>query len=168
MIYARSNTVESNPRYQAAVAEQRRREQAKAEARKRAELAKLVPEPVITKEQLAEQRRERDRRMFEEAAQKFPVTLPDTDDTIAGIIARVAAEHGLKVSELLSKCRRIPLIKARHEAIYRVWIEKAPIGLAEVGRRFGLDHTTILSALRKKGVTDTRQRASKSAEVQHE
>lgn len=168
MIYARSNTVESNPRYQAAVAEQRRREQAKAEARKRAELAKSVPEPVITKEQLAEQRRERDRRMFEEAAQKFPVTLPDADDTIAGIIARVASEHGLMVSELLSKCRRIPLIKARHEAIYRVWIEKAPIGLAEVGRRFGLDHTTILSALRKKGVTDTRQRASKSAEVQHE
>lgn len=170
-MYARSNTVESNPRYQAAVAEQRRREQAKAEARKRAELAKQLPKPVVFKsaEQMAEQRRERDRRMFEEAAQKFPVTLPDADDTIAGIIARVAGEHGLMVSELLSKCRRIPLIKARHEAIYRVWIEKAPIGLAEVGRRFGLDHTTILSALRKKGVTDTRQRTAKtSTEAQNE
>lgn len=169
-MYARSNMVESNPRYQAAVAEQRRREQAKAEARKRAELAKPVPKPVVFKsaEQIAEQRRERDRRMFEKAAEKFPVTLPDADDTIAGIIARVAAEHGITASLLLSKCRRIPLIKARHEAIYRVWIEKAPIGLAEVGRRFGLDHTTILSALRKKGVTDTRQRTAKPTEAQHE
>ncbi|MBD7992858.1 hypothetical protein H9643_18950 [Ochrobactrum sp. Sa2BUA5] len=170
MIYARSNTVESNPRYQAAVAEQRRREQAKAEARKRAEIAKQS-KPVVFKsaEQIAEQRRERDRRMFEEAAQKFPIEAPEEDVSIRGIIQRVADEYGVHIKDIMSGKRSRKIIAAKYDAIHRVWIEKDPIGLSEIGRRFGgMDHTTILHALRKKGVTDTRQRASKSAEVQHE
>jgi len=170
MIYARSNTVESNPRYQAAVAEQRRREQAKAEARKRAEVAKQLPKPVVFKssEQIAEQRRERDRRMFEKAAEKFPITMPDEQNTVRGIIARVAEEHGLTAADIVGPSHKQKLIVARHEAIYRVWIEKDPIGLAEIGRYFNRDHTTILSALRKKGVTETRQRTAKPTEAQHE
>ncbi len=170
MIYARSNMVESNPRYQAAVAEQRRREQAKAEARKRADLAKQLPKPVVFKsaEQIAEQRRERDRRMFEKAAEKFPITIPDEQNSARSIIARVAEEHGLTLEDILSVTRKRKIMLARREAIYRVWIEKSPIGLAEIGRRFGLDHTTVLHALRVSGVTDTRQRTAKPTEAQHE
>lgn len=171
-MYARSNFVESNPRYQAAVAEQRRREQAKAEARKRAEIAKQLPKPVVLKsaEQIAEQRRERDRRMFEEAAQKFPIEAPEEDVSIRGIIQRVADEYGVHIKDIMSGKRSRKIIAAKYEAIHRVWIEKDPIGLSEIGRRFGgMDHTTILHALRKKGVTDTRQRTAKtSTEAQHE
>lgn len=167
-MYARSNFVESNPRYQAAVAEQRRREQAKLEARKPSQRLAVFAHPEFTAEELEEQRKERDRRMFEEAAQKFPIAAADDQNTVRGIIARVAAEHGLKSADLTGPSHARKFIGPRHEAIYRVWIEKDPIGLAEIGRYFNRDHTTILSALRKRGVTDTRQRTCKSVEAQHE
>lgn len=169
-MYARSNFVESNPRYQAAVAEQRRREQAKLEARKQVQCLTIVAKPEPTEEELAEQRRERDRRMFEEAAQKFPIEAPEEDVSIRGIIQRVADEYGVHIKDIMSGKRSRKVIAAKYEAIHRVWIEKDPIGLSEIGLRFGgMDHTTILHALRKKGVTDTRQRTAKtSTEAQNE
>lgn len=170
MIYARSNMVESNPRYQAAVSEQRRREQARIEARKQAERANQLPKPSVFKsaEQIEEQRRERYRQMFEKAAEKFPIVAPDESKTVRGIIARVAEEFGVTSEEIISPRYTRELTRARHEAIYRVWIEKDPIGLAEIGRYFKRDHTTIISALRKKGVKDTSQRTRKSERHQHE
>ncbi len=165
MIYARSSVVESNPRYQAAVAEQRRREQAQIEARRKAE--QLASSPILAAEELAEQRRERDRRMFEEAARKFPFVAeiePETiieavaepvipKITISEIINEVAAKHRISAKELLGRNRRRHVIEARFEAIHRVWIEKAPISMSEIGRKFGgLDHTTILNALRRGGL----------------
>lgn len=171
MIYARSNMVESNPRYQAAVAEQRRREKAKIAARIEAIIAepKPKPDPITPTEQIRKFRRERDREMFEAAAQRFP--LPETIKitSVKDIMAQVASEHGVTLNDILGQRRTRKIMLARREAVYRVWTEKSPIGLAEVGRHFGLDHTTVLHALRKMGVTSTLNRAMNySSEAQHE
>ncbi|MBA8822298.1 hypothetical protein BRY73_02925 [Ochrobactrum sp. P6BS-III] len=152
-MYARSRHVEANPRYQAAVEEQRRREEARRKAAQPKPVV-LICDPVA-EERARQEKIERDRQMFAAAAERFPLDAADVEaaNSIQGIIKEVAEKHGLGAKDILSKTRRRPVIAARFEAIYRVWIEKDPITLTELGRKFGgLDHTTVLNALRRMGI----------------
>ena len=72
------------------------------------------------------------------------------------VIKRVAARHRMLVEELLSPSRKHQVIAARFDAIVEVYqtcrIGERRLSLPEIGRLFRRDHTSILSALRRRGV----------------
>jgi chromosomal replication initiation ATPase DnaA len=79
-----------------------------------------------------------------------PFTSPNT------IIQQVGFWHGLTVHEILSDSRLIPIVEARFDAIVAVRINcriggKRP-GLMDLARLFNRDHTSIISALRQRGL----------------
>jgi hypothetical protein len=73
-------------------------------------------------------------------------------------IEHVSNRHGVSVSKILSRDRRHHIVAARHAAIAEVYvscrIQGRRMSLPEVGRVFGLDHTSVLHALRKLGVVE--------------
>lgn len=64
------------------------------------------------------------------------------------IVKDVALKHQMTVEELLSATRRVPIVKARQEAMYRIKIEIG-CSLLELGRFFKKDHTTIMHAIER-------------------
>lgn len=72
------------------------------------------------------------------------------------IIGTVAAFHGLRKDEILSSSRQRSIMAARFDAIAAVWLNCRVDGrsytLLELGRLFKRDHTTILHALRQRGL----------------
>jgi hypothetical protein len=80
----------------------------------------------------------------------LPYTSPIT------IIQQVAFWHGVSVNEVMSDSRLIPIVEARFDAIAAVRINcriagRRP-GLMDLARQFKRDHTTIISALRQRGL----------------
>jgi hypothetical protein len=80
------------------------------------------------------------------------------------LIGMVAAWHGLEVEDILGPRRRHPIIAARHDAIEAIYLNCRRGGrrysLPEVGRALGnRDHTTILHALKKRGIPTARYSA---------
>lgn len=74
-------------------------------------------------------------------------THPRTDPQV--IIKEVCKKHRLAKSELLSSRRAVPLVAARHEAMYRMSTETS-MSLPMIGRQLGCrDHTTVLHGIRK-------------------
>lgn len=72
--------------------------------------------------------------------------------TTREVIEYVARKHGLTYRDIIGKCRKHRIVAARHEAICMA-AQAKPLTLPELGRRFGgLDHTSVLYALRKNGV----------------
>jgi hypothetical protein len=89
-----------------------------------------------------------------EAPDTPPEKLPFFSTWRARTIVKLAAQrHGLTVADIMSKSRRAPIIKARHEAIAEV-AEALPLwGLHKLRQFFGYsDHTSILHVLRKMGL----------------
>jgi len=80
----------------------------------------------------------------------LPYTSPIT------IIQLVGFWHGITAHEILSDSRLIPIVEARFDAIVAVRINcriagKRP-GLMDLARQFRRDHTSIISALRQRGL----------------
>lgn len=70
--------------------------------------------------------------------------------TVREILAEVAEEHHMPVSQLLSKSRTNRLSRARWRAMYRIFTECTHVSYPEMGRRMGgLDHTTCLHGVRR-------------------
>jgi chromosomal replication initiation ATPase DnaA len=73
------------------------------------------------------------------------------------IIEMAAAWHGVAVEDVMSVSRNRKVVAARTDAIGAVWlnceVEGARPTLPSVGRIFKRDHTTILHALRKLGIS---------------
>jgi chromosomal replication initiation ATPase DnaA len=67
------------------------------------------------------------------------------------IVESVAARHGVSVADIFSPCRLRPIVDARHEAIAEVCEARPHWSYPTVGRLFGRDHTTIMSALERLG-----------------
>lgn len=77
-----------------------------------------------------------------------PTTTPGRK-AMREIIAEVARDHRISVTELLSHRRTRYIVFARHEAIWRCKRETTN-SLPAIGRAFGgFDHTTILHAIRQ-------------------
>lgn len=88
--------------------------------------------------------------------------------TAKGIMQQVAAEYGYTMMQLIRKDRHRPLVKARMEAVKRIYQQCPHLSLPQIGRLFGgRDHTTILHYVKKAGVhvsqRDTRPFPSKKA-----
>ena len=65
------------------------------------------------------------------------------------IMREVCDKHGISKSELLSPRRAVPIVAARHEAMYRM-SKETTMSLPAIGRRMGgRDHTTVLHGIRK-------------------
>jgi len=64
------------------------------------------------------------------------------------LLAMVAIEHGITRDELMSSSRRLHIVRARHDAFYRL-VKDLQYGYSDVGRVFGKDHTTIMHGVRK-------------------
>lgn len=60
----------------------------------------------------------------------------------------IAARYGFSRNALLGPSRNIHLVRARHIAMY-VTRTETKASYPELGRRFGKDHSTIISAVRK-------------------
>lgn len=65
----------------------------------------------------------------------------------AQLIVDTAAEHDVEPLQILFANRRLRVIAARREAIYRVKAEKPMLSSPRIAGWFGLDHTTILHSL---------------------
>lgn len=73
------------------------------------------------------------------------------------LIARVAVWHGFTAADILDTSKRMkPLVVARRDAIEAVWrnclIEMKKPTLISMARAFGADHTSILYALKQRGL----------------
>lgn len=72
-------------------------------------------------------------------------------------IERVCADHGVYFDELLERSRYPYLVAARHEAMAAVRRLRTPVGrpfsYSQIGRIFDRDHSTVMHACRKWGVS---------------
>jgi hypothetical protein len=72
------------------------------------------------------------------------------------LIAMVACWHGLQVSDLTGDSRKRPITDARQDAMVAVYLcsrlRGEPHSLPRMGSFFNKDHTSIIHALRKRGV----------------
>lgn len=64
------------------------------------------------------------------------------------VMAQIASSHGMSVDVLTGKSQSKPIVCARHHAMYEV-VRRCPhMSWPEIGRTFGKDHTTVMSAVR--------------------
>lgn len=68
------------------------------------------------------------------------------------IIERVAEEYGLTRADLIGESLCRDIVAVRWEAMAEVYLAHRHRGLPSIGRAFRRDHSTVLNALRKKGV----------------
>lgn len=69
--------------------------------------------------------------------------------TVTSILAEVASENGLTVSELVGESRQRRYAWPRQEAYFRVFTQCPHIGYPDMGRRIGWrDHTTCIHGVR--------------------
>ena len=90
-------------------------------------------------------------------SEAYPVA-PPTTPSVHQIIKQIAAEHNVSLDEILGPRRQPPLVAARHAAMAAVYLAKPHLSLPVLGRYFHRDHTSLLSALRKMGVYQPRNR----------
>jgi len=65
------------------------------------------------------------------------------------IVLEVCEKHGLRLNDVISERRAVPLVKARQEAMYRLH-QETTMSLPAIGRRLGnRDHTTVLYGIRR-------------------
>lgn len=132
IVAVKSNAVESNPKYQAAVKAQQEKER---KAKEQIKIEKTVVEPKMV---MASKNIER------------PIKY---QNEIKKIIADVATKHGLTHEDIIGKSRKVNIIAARHEAIEAVHLARPKLSLKGIARYFGdRDHTTIINALKKRGI----------------
>lgn len=60
----------------------------------------------------------------------------------------IAKKGGVTLPQLLGDCRDKKIVAVRHEAMHFLWKQKGWT-LAQIGRAFNRDHTTVLFACRK-------------------
>jgi hypothetical protein len=74
--------------------------------------------------------------------------LPDAEKWKA-IIAEVCEKHGIDWIDLASARRSVPVVIARHEAMYRMRHETT-MSLPAIGRKLGgLDHSSVIHGIRR-------------------
>jgi hypothetical protein len=56
----------------------------------------------------------------------------------------VAAQHHLRVADLLGGRRFAPIARARHEAFY-IAMSTTPYSIVAIAKRFNCDHTTVMN-----------------------
>lgn len=77
------------------------------------------------------------------------------------LLAEVAAECNVTVRDIQRRCREVPLVRARHFAMYRL-AKETRWSLHQMARVFDRDHSTILYGVRahaeRNGLPPARER----------
>jgi chromosomal replication initiation ATPase DnaA len=68
--------------------------------------------------------------------------------TVRSVLLAVARENDMTVAQLLSQRTGLRVTRIRQEAMYRAKIETGR-SYAEIGRAFGMDHSTIIYGVRQ-------------------
>lgn len=78
----------------------------------------------------------------------------DGKRSVVSIIEEVLEDHPrVTVDDVCGDKRLAFIVKPRHKAIAKVYVERTDLSLIEIGMHFGgRDHTTIMSAVKKMGV----------------
>lgn len=63
------------------------------------------------------------------------------------IVLYVSLAHGVRIADIRGRSRLAHIVRARHECWWR--LRRQGWSLPAIGREFGVDHTTVLAALRK-------------------
>ena len=64
---------------------------------------------------------------------------------VLDIVRRVAEKHSVKPEDILGGCRRVPVWRARREALTVIHeVGEGRFSTTGIGRAFGCDHTTVL------------------------
>lgn len=77
--------------------------------------------------------------------------LPKMPTAWKSIVTEVAAKHGISVLKLLATADRLPteVVRARHEAIVRIYRECRNASQERIGAIFGRDRTSVNHVLRQ-------------------
>ena len=75
-----------------------------------------------------------------------------TATTVRRILATVARMHGMTVEDLKGPRRTARVVRARQDAMAAVWLNCSKLSLPAIGRIMRRDHTTVLHALRQRGI----------------
>ena len=122
--------------------------------------AELAALPEADEPQLKKKRYDRPRPIVEVATASDDFWPPEPIRWRA-VIREVAQKHRLPVPYLLSTRRDHQVVVARHEAFFRLRTELA-MSLPAIGRRFGMDHTSILHGVRKHAEREREKQGSAS------
>lgn len=125
---------------------------AKARAAQVAESERQAAENDRRAKMSAAQREEEARLRLIRWAERQALLVQSAKTPPRDIIKRVAVEHRLRPEEITGESRRLPIVRARHAAMAAIYVERPDLSLPQIGRAFGKDHTTVLSALQKLGV----------------
>ena len=79
--------------------------------------------------------------------------LPRPTTTMKTILAGVAADHGLRPSDITGDRRFIHHVRARQDFMWRArqvkWLDGKPrYSLPQIGQFLGVDHTTVIHGVR--------------------
>ncbi len=107
------------------------------------------PTPAFNSEQHRELVLERSWRLAKAAFAKAFPHLSVGCLSMKEIVAEVAAKHGLSADDLLGPLRTVVFVRPRHEAIYRIAVERPDLSYPQIGKYFGRDHTTALHAVKQ-------------------
>lgn len=66
---------------------------------------------------------------------------------VADIIIAVSEERDVSPGDVVFRSHSYPVVDARHAAIYEVKATKESLSSTQIGKWFGVDHTTVLNAL---------------------
>lgn len=71
---------------------------------------------------------------------------------VSEIILAKAIEHGITPGDIMGKSRQQKIVNARHEAMAEAYVERPDLSLIQIGRHFKRDHTSVLHAVKVRGV----------------
>lgn len=160
MLYGKNT--ESNPRYIAAVKAQQEQERVRAEQAAKAKTvpvmlmapsgtAKIVQIAAPTAEFLlatdAKVEIERLNTWLLMAEYNSP------KPSAAVILEVIARKHGLTVEDIKGGRKTDPIIACRHDAIVDMHERRPDFSSPEIGRHIGRDHSTVLHALKRRGIS---------------
>lgn len=78
---------------------------------------------------------------------------------VAQIIAEVAAETGVSAHEIVGQRRGKRVVVPRQKAIWLAYKQRPDLSLAQLGRAFNRDHTTILHSVKQHEMRMAREAA---------
>ncbi|MFU0503634.1 helix-turn-helix domain-containing protein [Pseudaminobacter sp. NGMCC 1.201702] len=79
------------------------------------------------------------------------VSFKTPKDELLDIIDKVARMHGSTFRAVMSKCRTDKIAHARQACICAVKEARPGMSLPQIGRVFGVDHSSVLHSLKKRG-----------------
>ena len=78
---------------------------------------------------------------------------------LIGDCRTLALEYGVELDEALGRCRSKAVVGCRH-AIWRHIRQRYPLSYPEIGRLFEVDHSTVMSACKRRDDDEGRDEAS--------